>query len=231
VDFLVVIGIGKINGFSSNHAPSIQQRRYSTSRKVNLNPLFVSGFTDAEGSFWVSISKNKNLNTGWRAKLYFEIHIHNKDLVLLEQIQKFFCVGKIYKKNNNTISYLVESVKDLQVIREHFEKYPLHTKKRADFELWVKILDLIQNKEHLTLEGLHKIVAIRASLNKGLTDNLKAAFPNIIPVPRPSVLNQRIEDPNWLAGFTTGEGCFYINIKNSSSHVSGFQVPLGTNLN
>jgi len=46
------------------------------------------------------------------------------------------------------------------------------------------------------LEGLQKIVAIRASLNKGLTDNLKAAFPNIIPVPRPLVLNQRIEDPN-----------------------------------
>ena len=67
------------------------------------------------------------------------------------------------------------------------------------------------------MEGLHKIVAIKASLNKGLTDKLKAAFPKIIPVPKPSVLNQRIEDPNWLAGFTTGEGCFFCSIYKSKT--------------
>ena len=42
------------------------------------------------------------------------------------------------------------------------------------------------NKEHLTEEGLQKIVAIRASLNWGLTDKLTAAFPSIVPVRRPS---------------------------------------------
>ena len=93
--------IGKISGLPFNHTnvyprntQQQHQRRYSTSRKVKLNPLFLTGFTDAEGSFWVSISKNKILNIGWRVKLYFEIHIHNKDQVLLEQIQKFFCGRK-----------------------------------------------------------------------------------------------------------------------------------------
>ena len=42
--------------------------------------------------------------------------------------------------------------------------------------------------EHLTMEGLEKIVAIKASLNNGLSAELKAAFPEIIPVPRPSVV-------------------------------------------
>jgi hypothetical protein len=42
--------------------------------------------------------------------------------------------------------------------------------------------------EHLTIEGIQKIVNIRASLNKGLTTVLKTAFPNsitfsILPVP------------------------------------------------
>ena len=36
--------------------------------------------------------------------------------------------------------------------------------------------------EHLTIEGLQKIVAIKASMNRGLSDKLKQAFPNIIPV-------------------------------------------------
>jgi hypothetical protein len=44
---------------------------------------------------------------------------------------------------------------------------------------------LILNKEHLTMEGLRKIVAIKASMNNGLSDELKAAFTNLPPVERP----------------------------------------------
>jgi hypothetical protein len=55
---------------------------------------------------------------------------------------------------------------------------------------------LIQNKEHLTMEGLCKIVAIKASMNNGLSDELKAAFQGITPVQRPNGLNCQIKDPN-----------------------------------
>jgi len=63
----------------------------------------------------------------------------------------------------------------------------LLTQKRADFELFKLAVELLSRKEHLTIEGLRKIVAIRASMNKGLTDTLKEAFPNIIPVQRPTI--------------------------------------------
>jgi hypothetical protein len=59
-----------------------------------------------------------------------------------------------------------------------------------------------------------------------LTDVLKASFPETIPVSRPIVEDQEIKDPQWLAGFTTGEGCFFINIINSTSHSLGFRVQL-----
>ena len=36
--------------------------------------------------------------------------------------------------------------------------------------------------EHLKKEGLQSIINIRASLNLGLSEVLKAAFPNTIPV-------------------------------------------------
>jgi len=49
-------------------------------------------------------------------------------------------------------------------------------------------------------------VAIKASMNNGLPDELKSAFPGIIPVQRPKVLNCQIKDPNWLVGFASGEG-------------------------
>jgi hypothetical protein len=35
---------------------------------------------------------------------------------------------------------------------------------------------LISHKEHLTPEGLRKLVAIKASMNQGLSDELKASF-------------------------------------------------------
>ena len=54
----------------------------------------------------------------------------------------------------------------------------------------------MKNKEHLTMEGLEKIVNLRASMNKGLSNELKVTFPNTIPVQRPLVTNQKIKDPN-----------------------------------
>jgi len=53
-----------------------------------------------------------------------------------------------------------------------------------------------ESKEHLTIEGLRKIFAIKASLNLGLSEELKVAFLNIIPVKRPLVVDQVIKDPH-----------------------------------
>jgi hypothetical protein len=52
------------------------------------------------------------------------------------------------------------------------------------------------SKEHLTIVGLLKIVSIKAALNRGLSEKLKSAFPNIEVVSRPKVEDQKIKDPN-----------------------------------
>lgn len=52
-------------------------------------------------------------------------------------------------------------------------------------------------------------MGIKSSLNLGLSDKLKEAFAEIKPIERPLVTNQEIKDPNWLAGFANGEGCFF----------------------
>ena len=93
------------------------------------------------------------------------------------------------------------------------DKYPLITQKLGDYLIFKEVIGIIQRKEHLTREGLDKVIALKANLNLGLSDELKAAFPNIIPVKRPLTINQVVPDPNWVAGFTSGEGCFYVVIK------------------
>lgn len=54
-------------------------------------------------------------------------------------------------------------------------------------------------------------------MNLGLSPLLKEVYPNIVPLSRPEVINQKISDPQWLAGFTSGEGCFYIKIFKSNT--------------
>ena len=90
----------------------------------------------------------------------------------------------------------------------------------------MKVFYLIERQEHLTDEGFIKIVAIKASMNQGLSDEFKLAFPDVVPVSIPKVKNKKISDSNWLAGFTSGEGCFYVKVRQISKYKTGFWVEL-----
>lgn len=55
-----------------------------------LDPNLITGFTDAEGCFMISIYKNKIYDeTKWRVQASFQIELHIRDLDLLLQIQSF----------------------------------------------------------------------------------------------------------------------------------------------
>jgi len=147
----------------------------------------------------------------------------------LKHIQSYFGgIGSIVKEHGkDTSQFVVTSIKQITtVILPHFDNYPLITKKSADYLLFKKAVNLMNNKEHLTMEGLRKIIAIKASINLGLSDKLKAAFPNTIPAPRPLTVDQKIPNPIWVAGFTEGEGSFFITIYKSGTTKTGFAVRL-----
>ena len=130
-----------------------------------LNPWFVTGFTDAEGCFSIGIRPDAKLKTKWRVLPVFIIKLHKKDLNILEDIKKTLHIGKIRKSGENCVQYVVESFKELQVIVNHFDNYPLVTAKVSDFLLFKQCFEMIKNGEHLTEEGLLKIVTLKSSLN------------------------------------------------------------------
>lgn len=61
-----------------------------------------------------------------------------------------------------------------------------------------------------TLNAEGAIVNHRASINLGLSPQLKEAFLNTVPVKRPLVVDQVIRYPQWLGGFTSAEGSFLL---------------------
>ena len=230
-NYLIIIPFKQINvqtkQFVYSFAALVKQQKVMYSLLVvKINPWFVSGFSDGEGCFMITITENKKLKLGFQVQLFFVIGLHHRDKALLEKILIYFAVGNITKEKSGILKYKVSSVKDLRVIIDHFDKYPLITDKWSDYQLFKQAFKLLERQEHLTIEGLKKILSIRASMNWGLSPELHAAFPYIIPVDRPSPIYSNIKHPLWLAGFTSAEGCFMIKIPASKSHSLGFQVQL-----
>ena len=195
----------------------------------NLNPLYLTGFSDGESNFTVRIFQSNLVKVGWTVQPVFQIGLHKKDLSLLENIKAYLGVGEIYHKETSC-NYMVQSLRDLIVVVNHFEKYPLLTKKLEDFKLFSQIVTLVNRKEHLTASGLQTIISLKASMNLGLPTALKVAFPDLTPAIRPirsneQLLNSNI-DPYWMVGFTAAEGCFSIRITKSLTTKTGYQVQL-----
>jgi len=178
-----------LTGFERSYQVKIPSKQlflryYSTDEKP-LNPNFVTGFTDAEGCFTISIYSENKATTKIRVMARFKIGLNKKDLPLLMQFKKFFGgIGTItYDKADNAWIYSVSSVTELlNVIFPHFINYPLLTQKKADFNLFVQIVQLMNKGAHLNHAGLQQIANIKASLNKGISDLLLSKFPKLYTV-------------------------------------------------
>ena len=198
----------------------LNNRTFST---LNLQPLlnqwFITGFADAEGCFTIKIQPNAKLKTKWRVRPVFSITLHLKDMSLLKAIQNTLGVGKITKCGKTAVIYAVDSVKEIPVILNHFDKYPLITHKLSDYLIFKQCFEIIKQGEHLTERGLLEIISLKSSLNLGLPDYLKNAFPNIFAKDRPEYFFKGIPDPFWVSGFISGDGSFQIVLRNSNNQV------------
>ena len=193
-----------------------------------IHPWTITGLIDAEGSVGVNILRDNRRKSKYNITFFLEIGLNWKDKIILERIQAYFKVGNLYyKPRDKTYRWKVSNIKQLSnVIIPHLTKYPLLTKKHLDFELLKKIIEIINNKKHLTVDGMQEIVNLKASLNFGASDKLKALFPKIVAVPRSGIKFNGTLDPNWLSGFAEGESCFFVSIYNSPNSRLGLAVQL-----
>uniref|UniRef100_UPI001D032F08 hypothetical protein n=1 Tax=Coccidioides posadasii TaxID=199306 RepID=UPI001D032F08 len=115
-----------------------------------------------------------------------------------------------------TVLFRVNNIQELQVIIDHLKKYPLISGKYSDFYylLFEQCYNLIKQKEDLTQEGFEKILALKSNLNKGLPNELKNAYPNIVPISRPEYKFKGITNPFWIWGFN--DSLFSVSIEKST---------------
>ena len=100
-------------------------------------------------------------------------------------------IGRI-NSGKDEVVFRVRTLKEVLLLIDFFDLHPLITQKKADYNIFKQVALIMKDKQHLTPEGLLEIVKLRASLNLGLTDTLKSAFPNICATPRLQVTDQKI---------------------------------------
>ena len=192
--------------------------------EYKLDPNWVTGFVDAEGCFSVIIEISKDLKR--KVKVSFEINLHKKDTDILYKIQSFFGIGAVYTRQDKPISwYRVTNIANINnIIIPHFTLYPLISKKKGDFLLWSKVVEIISNKNHLTEDGFLKILTYYANINRGVSKKVFSHYSDILPANKPIVDLPKDLNPQWVSGFTAGDGGFSIYIRPARDYVLGEKV-------
>lgn len=188
------------------------RKNISSNELKRLNPFWVTGFCDAEGSFSMSISRSKTAKFGWVILPAFSITVHIVDIELINQLQNFFAVGSI-SITGKQVQYRVRSRSDLWVIIDHFNMYPLQTTKKLSFAYFCKIFDMLCNKQHSTVKGFLIVISLINKLNKPISYSLLTEIIKLGPLPDVddcivTQVNPMYLNPYWISGFACGEGSF-----------------------
>lgn len=96
-----------------------------TFSRETLDPVWVTGFADAAGSFTYSRSSKQ-------LAVYFAIKVGEADRPVLEDLQSFFDAGRIYEPAYFRVTRREELIR----VVDHFDRHPLRSNKREVYEVW-----------------------------------------------------------------------------------------------
>ena len=128
---------------------------------------YLSGFTDGEGSFNISvINRKKDYKHGWKISLCF--NISQKDDTIPKIFKKFLGCGKIRYRKDSICYFDVRKTEDLvNIVVPFFKEFPVRSKKNDVFIIFCEALEIVKNKNHLTKSGMEKILELRNKIVVG----------------------------------------------------------------
>ncbi len=127
---------------------------------------WLAGFTEAEGCFFIALKKSPESKLGEAVWLRFILSQHSKDKDLLESLISTFNCGR-YISKSDCGEFIVEKFTDVRdKVIPIFEEFKLHGLKSKNYDDFKKAAALINNKAHLTREGLDELKKIKGRMNK-----------------------------------------------------------------
>ncbi|EJU02386.1 homing endonuclease, partial [Dacryopinax primogenitus] len=142
----------------------------------------VTGFTDAEGHFFVSL-KNKNTKLLPNITLGYKVSQKEDSGGVLYDLQRFFKCGRVVKEREGYLKYEVTKFDDIICkIIPHFKLFPLVTSKFLNFVDLEKVAEILVNNKKITLKESDYIFNIISNMNKGRTFEDKFHFTNSLNI-------------------------------------------------
>jgi hypothetical protein len=145
-----------------------------TNKLKNLNPYWITGFCDRSSSFTIIPALRKKANDStetWEIRPTFEILVALKYKEVLDSIQNYFGIGKIYVIGNKVYYRVTKFNYLIDIIIPHFDSYPLLSVKTIIFSIWVKAVELLATGQHQNKNGLLEILSIYAAIGRGPSKN------------------------------------------------------------
>ena len=133
---------------------------------------WIVGFVDGEGCFSSPIYRNPVMKIGWQCQPRFAVVQGERSVHVLQLMKDFFGCGKIYRNRRHDnhredlFVYNVWNRRDLSgVIVPFFEANPLRTAKMDEFLKFREIIRMMEQRLHLTVDGLRQIAEIQQTMN------------------------------------------------------------------
>ncbi len=179
--FLSILSIKSVfpKGLSSkilarySNVETFVKPNFSTCSKLSdciklLNPNWIAGFVQADGTFGLNYTKQIRMRLGYTCQPQFRVTQHERDLLVLKRIIYTLGCGSLILPSSGRDRYdiSVGNVNDLlTVIIPFFDKYSLYGAKFLDYKDFSKGLYIIHNKGHLTPKGLNSLKNIAYNMN------------------------------------------------------------------
>ena len=141
-----------------------------------LDPNYIRGLVDGEGSFTVYVRNPKERAQRIRrvkVEPKFYLKLVDRDKNVLYKLKTFFGCGNVYfqrdkrKNHRDCYRYEVANRTDLvKIIIPFFKRYPPEIEsKKKDFYIFCKILDLLEKKVHLSPKGWLKVYDLKTKMH------------------------------------------------------------------
>jgi LAGLIDADG endonuclease len=140
---------------------------------------WVVGFVDGEGCFSIGFVRQQRradrsgYRTGYQVTHEFVVTQGERSLACLHELREFFGVGQVIINNRydnhreHLHRYVVRRRADLlETVIPFFQRHPLRSSKREDFEKFVRSVELVAGDSHRTPAGLIEIAEIAQTMNR-----------------------------------------------------------------
>ena len=147
---------------------------------------YLSGFSDGEGSFNVSLRQRPDHKLQWQTVLTF--NVAQRDITNLKLLQRYLQCGRLQKRSDGVHYFVVTNyIEIVEKVFPFFERFPFQSKSKIkNFALFKQIAAIVYSGEHLSPKGFMKIVELREKLNEGRGRKRKYEKQDVVDILRES---------------------------------------------